>query len=53
MAKKTPEQVTAEVVRLIYENEAMHWSIQDKGIFVAAIKLQLSERTNGKAQAAR
>lgn len=41
---KTPQELTAEIVRMLYENGAPDWSIQDKGVLVAAVKLQLSER---------
>ena len=41
---KTPEELTAQIVRLLYENGAPQWAVRDKGVLVAAVKLQLSER---------
>lgn len=42
MAEK-PEQVTAQVIKILYEADATNWTIQDKGQLMAAVKLQLSE----------
>jgi hypothetical protein len=39
-----PDKVKAKVVKLLYDERAMDWSIQDKGELVAAVKLQLSEK---------
>jgi hypothetical protein len=44
MADKSPAEITAQIVKLLYDSKAYVWSIQDKGILTAAIKLQLSER---------
>jgi len=44
MAAKTPEEVTAQVVKLLYDEKANEWSIQNKGVLMAAIKLQLAEK---------
>jgi hypothetical protein len=43
MAKK-PEQVTQEIVKILYDEGAPRWTIQQKGVLVAAIKLQLEKR---------
>lgn len=42
MAK--PDIVIASIVKLLFEENAMSWSIQDKGALTAAVKLQLSEQ---------
>ena len=41
---KAAEELTAEIVRILYENGAHKWAVKDKGVLVAAVKLQLSER---------
>ena len=41
---KTPTELIEEIVRLLFENRAYDWSIEDKGVLVAAIKLQLAEK---------
>ena len=33
-----------EIVRLIYDNGAHKWPVRDKGVLVAAVKLQLEEK---------
>lgn len=38
------DRVVAEIVRLLYEAKAAKWSVQDKGVLLAAIKLQLQEK---------
>lgn len=43
MAKKS-EQVTAEIVKILYEAKANKWTVQEKGVLLAAIKQQLSEK---------
>ena len=40
----TPEQVTAEIVRKLYEAKANKWTVQQKGVLVGAIKLALMEK---------
>ena len=50
MAKKT-DAVIAQVVKLLFDEQANEWSIQDKGALLGAIKLQLMEKTNAKAKA--
>lgn len=42
---KDMESVTAAVVKMLYDAKAYDWSIQDKGVFIAAVKLQLAEKT--------
>ena len=41
------DRVIGQVVRLLYESGAYNWSVQDKGVMLAAVKLQLSERVPG------
>jgi hypothetical protein len=43
MAEK-PDTVIAAIVKLLYDEGAMTWDVQDKGALVAAVKLQLSEK---------
>lgn len=45
-----PDQVIAAIVKLLYDEGAMDWSIQDKGVLTAAIKLQLSEKSEQGAE---
>ena len=40
----TPDEVIAEIVARLYEVRAFDWSAQDKGAWLAAIKLQLQEK---------
>jgi len=47
MAKK-PSQVTSEIIKLLYDENAPRWSVQDKGNLVAAIKLQLETRQGSR-----
>jgi len=42
--KPTPQQVTAEIIKVLYESGANKWTVQEKGILIAAIKQQLAER---------
>ncbi len=42
--KKTPEEVTAQVVKTLFDAGAPGWSVQDKGILLAAVKQQLAEK---------
>ena len=46
MAKETPEQVTARIVRELYNAGANAWTMQQKGVLMGAIKLQLIEQPN-------
>ena len=46
MAK--PDVVIAAIVKLLFEENAMSWSIQDKGALTAAVKLQLSEKSSNQ-----
>jgi hypothetical protein len=51
MAKKNATVVTAEIVTMLYEAKANEWTIKEKGMFLAAVKLQLAERSKpGKKQ---
>jgi hypothetical protein len=50
MAKKSAETVTAEIVAMLYEVKANEWTIQEKGVFLAAVKLQLAERSKPPGQ---
>ena len=43
MAEK-PDKVIGAIVKLLYDQGAMDWDVQDKGVLLAAIKLQLSEK---------
>ena len=42
--KATPDEVIAAIVKLLYDERAMSWPMQDKGALLAAVKLQLSEK---------
>jgi len=41
---KTPAEVTEKIIKLLYDEDAPKWSVQDKGVLVAAVKLQLERR---------
>ena len=45
----TPDQVIQKIVELLYQAKAMRWSIQDKGALLAAVKLQLQEKSAATA----
>jgi len=38
------DRIIRQIVKLLFEEEANEWSIQDKGVLLAAVKLQLRER---------
>lgn len=42
--KDERNQVINEILRVLYERKANTWSVQDKGVLVAAVKLQLEEQ---------
>lgn len=39
------DRLINRIVRMLYNSEAYKWSVQDKGVLVGAIKLQLDENT--------
>jgi hypothetical protein len=39
------DRLIQRIVRMLYNNGAYEWSVQDKGVLVGAIKLQLDENT--------
>lgn len=43
-SKLTSKRVTAAVVKLLYDAGAPSWTVQEKGVFIAAVKQQLAER---------
>jgi hypothetical protein len=42
--KKTPEEIAAQIVKILFDAGAPDWSVQDKGILLAAVKQQLAEK---------
>jgi len=48
--KEERDKLIAEIVRTLYDRKANTWSVQDKGVLVAAIKLQLEEKPAGTIQ---
>ncbi|MCP4541824.1 MAG: hypothetical protein GY832_32235 [Chloroflexi bacterium] len=40
----TVDEVIAKIIRLLFEQGASDWEIQDKAVLLAAIKLQLQEK---------
>jgi hypothetical protein len=48
--KEERDQLISEIVRTLYDRKAHTWSVQDKGVLVAAIKLQLEERSQQTQQ---
>lgn len=51
--REEADKVIARVVRILYDNDVQQWSVQDKGVLIAAVKLQLSERERGESNARR
>ena len=43
-SKEDRDRVIQEIISKLYDAKAQAWSIQDKGVLVAAIKLQLEEK---------
>ena len=43
-SKEDRDRVIQEIISKLYDARAQAWSIQDKGVLVAAIKLQLEEK---------
>jgi len=43
-SKEDRDRLIQEVLTKLYDAQAPTWSIQDKGVLVAAIKLQLEEK---------
>jgi hypothetical protein len=39
------DRLISRIVRMLYNSKAHEWSVQDKGVLVGAIKLQLEENT--------
>ena len=39
------DRLIQRIVRMLYNNKVHEWSVQDKGVLVGAIKLQLEENT--------
>jgi hypothetical protein len=39
------DRLIQRIVRMLYNNRVYEWSIQDKGVLVGAVKLQLDENT--------
>ena len=49
---RKPDAVIQQVVKLLYDEGANKWSVQDKGALLGAIKLQLMEKaTNDQRRA--
>jgi len=44
------DRLIGEVLRILYERKVNTWSIQDKGVLVTAIKLQLEEKSQETIQ---
>ena len=43
-SKEERDRVIQEIITKLYDARAQAWSVQDKGVLVAAIKLQLEEK---------
>ena len=43
-SKEQRDRIIAQVVQILYQAQANRWPVQDKGVLLAAIKLQLAER---------
>lgn len=50
-SKEERDRIIQEIVRILYDNKAYTWTVQDKGVLVAAVKLQLSENTRSEREA--
>jgi len=42
--KRDRDKLIAAIVKALYDVNANEWSIQDKGVLLAAIKLQLKQK---------
>jgi len=42
--KLTADEVTERIVKLLFDQAAAKWTVQEKGNLLAAIKLQLQNR---------
>ena len=49
--KQERDNVIQQVITLLYQAGAHRWSVQDKGVLVAAVKLQLQERDEQQTRA--
>jgi hypothetical protein len=44
MTKQERDKVIQEIVKTLADAKANEWSVQDKGVLVAAVKLQLQQQ---------
>lgn len=49
--KQERDNVIQQVITLLYQAGTRRWSVQDKGVLVAAVKLQLQERDEQQTRA--
>ena len=42
--KDERDRIIGEVVKFLYDKRCYEWTVQDKGVLVSAIKLQLEEK---------
>ena len=49
VAKAKRDRIIGEIVEILFEAGANRWGVQDKGVLLAAVKLQLRERAGGEA----
>jgi len=40
------DRIIQRIVKLLFDEKAHTWSVQDKGVLLAAIKLQLKKSSN-------
>ena len=44
----TPDEVTERTVKLLFDQNAPGWTVQQKGAFLAAVKLRLQREKAGE-----
>ncbi len=43
-SKEEVDNIIQQIVKILYDNGANKWGVQDKGALMGAVKLQLSEK---------
>lgn len=46
VAQAKRDEIIQRIVKLLFDEKAHNWSVQDKGVLLAAIKLQLQKANN-------
>ena len=46
VSQSTRDRIIKRIVKLLYDERAYNWAVQDKGVLLAAIKLALQKANN-------